>query len=80
MPAGMLNTILNTPFARELCLLHGWCGVSRHTLLARLGQGPGCAVAIIVGGAAEAVYAEVCGARGEVGQTRPHLHAAGLLA
>ena len=52
-----------TPFTRELCLLHGWHGVSRHTLLARLRQGPGSAVGIWVGGAAEAVYAEVCGAR-----------------
>lgn len=55
----MLNTILYTPFAREFCLLHGWCFVDRRTLLARLRQGPGSAVALIVGGAAEAVYAEV---------------------
>lgn len=55
----MLDTILYTPFARELCLLHGWCFVSRRTLLTRLRQGPGSAVAVLVGGAAEAVHAEV---------------------
>jgi len=57
--AGMLNLILLTPFARELCLLHGWCGVDRHTLLQRLAGGPGAAVAVIVGGAAEAVLSQV---------------------
>lgn len=81
-PAGMLNTILFTPFARELCMLHGWCFVNRRTLLTRLRQGPGSAVAIIVGGAAEAVYAEVRWWQGDVllfhtaGPTnddRPHL-------
>lgn len=54
----MLNLILLTPFAREICLLHGWCGVDRGVLLARL-QDPGSAVAVNVGGAAEAVLSEV---------------------
>lgn len=58
-PAGTNPLILATPVAREICLLHGWCGVSRRTLLQRLGQGPGSAVALVVGGAAEAVLAEV---------------------
>lgn len=58
-PAGVFDSIMYTPFVRELCFLHGWCGVDRLTLLARLRQGPGSAVGIYVGGAAEAVYAEV---------------------
>ncbi|KAI7841882.1 hypothetical protein COHA_004411 [Chlorella ohadii] len=55
---GVFDSIMYTPFVRELCFLHGWCGVDRLTLLARLRQGPGSAVGIYVGGAAEAVYAE----------------------
>ncbi|KAL4421554.1 hypothetical protein ABPG75_010845 [Micractinium tetrahymenae] len=55
---GTLGLILKTPFAREVCLLSGWCDVSRRTLLTRLAQQPGAAVAVVVGGAAEAVLAE----------------------
>ena len=66
--AGVFDAIMVTPFVRELCLLHGWCGVDRRTLLARLRQGPGSAVGVYVGGAAEAVYAEVGGGGGSVRQ------------
>ena len=54
----ILDFIFMTPGAREISLLHGWCGVSRDILLARLAGGPGSAVCIVVGGAAEAVLAE----------------------
>lgn len=62
---GTVSLILRTPFAREVCLLSDWCDVSRHTLLARLAQRPGAAVAVVVGGAAEAVLAEVGSGSGE---------------
>lgn len=58
-PAGVLSLNLKVSFCREICLLHGLCDVDRPTLLARLAQGPGSAVFLAVGGAAESLLTKV---------------------
>lgn len=55
----MLSLNLRVAFCREICLLLGLCDVDRPTLLARLRQGPGSAVFLAVGGAAEALLTKV---------------------
>ena len=57
--AGVLSLNLKVSFCREICLLHGLCDVDRPTLLARLAQGPGSAVFLAVGGAAESLLTKV---------------------
>jgi 2-acylglycerol O-acyltransferase 2 len=52
----VLDLNLRVSFCREICLLHGLCDVDRSTLLARLRAGPGSAVFLAVGGAAESLY------------------------
>ena len=59
MHAGVLTLNLCVPFCREICLLHGLCDVDRSTLLARLAAGPGSAVFLAVGGAAESLLTQV---------------------
>ncbi|EFN54313.1 hypothetical protein CHLNCDRAFT_25068 [Chlorella variabilis] len=55
---GVLDLNLCVSFCREICLLFGLCDVDRHTLLARLRQGPGSAVFLAVGGAAESLLTQ----------------------
>ena len=55
----MLSLNLQVSFCREICLLHGLCDVDKSTLLARLRQGPGSAVFLAVGGAAESMLTKV---------------------
>ena len=57
--AGVLSLNLHVAFCREICLLHGLCDVDRPTLLARLAQGPGSAIFLAVGGAAESLLTKV---------------------
>lgn len=59
--SGVLSLNLRVAFCREICLLHGLCDVDRPTLLARLRQGPGSAVFLAVGGAAESLLTRVSG-------------------
>jgi len=53
-----LRTVTMIPFSRELVLWGGLCDVSRDSCLHLLGQGPGNAILIIVGGAREALDAQ----------------------
>jgi 2-acylglycerol O-acyltransferase 2 len=57
--AGILDLNLCVSFCREIALLFGLCSVSKPTLLARLRQGPGSAILLAVGGAAESLLTQV---------------------
>ena len=78
--AGVLDLNLCVSFCREICLLFGLCDVDRHTLLARLRQGPGSAVFLAVGGAAESLLTQVGAWSGGVGSPPCTPHPARCLA
>lgn len=52
-----VETNFHIPFYRDLLLLHGVCSVSKKSCFNILSQGPGSAITIVVGGAAESLSA-----------------------